>query len=202
MKIKLSPDGSRALEALPEALYNEAVDQLRSMAEKSYDELTKSGILRKVQYDSSGLMETLTGNVRLTGHLAANSPDGVEWVVVDAGANNPSEDKGPQNYGFIVVDNSGSPDPEYTEEYLELRRRLFGIAKTYPEWVIPLGVDPATGTRRLHLKNAHLGLLETYEQAESMLAELRGRFPHKPLEIMIYENPKAESIRFYRDRPS
>ncbi len=100
------------------------------------------------------------------------------------------------NYGFLVANNSGY-SKAYNDKYLELREQMFGFAQDFPEAIVPLGTDAKTGVKKVHLRNAHLGLLMTYEQAVKLLGELKKQFPKLNLEIICIEYTDAENIQWY-----
>jgi hypothetical protein len=100
-------------------------------------------------------------------------------------------------YGYLVLDKSYKYDQDYSEFYLEKRQEIFGIAAVSPEWVVSVGKDPTLGIPILRLQSAHLGLLQTYEQALKLLEILREKFPERPLEIVVIENESATELRFY-----
>jgi hypothetical protein len=100
------------------------------------------------------------------------------------------------NYGFLVANNSGYLKT-YNDKYLELREKMFGLAQDFPEAIVPLGKDAKTGVKKVHLRNAHLGLLMTYEQATELFNELKKYFPELNLEIICIEYTDAENIQWY-----
>lgn len=100
-------------------------------------------------------------------------------------------------YGFLILDNSYKYDQEYVDFYLAKRQEMFGIAPVPPEWVVPVGNDAQFGIPKLQLQSAHLGLLQTYEQAEELLPILQNKFPDRPLQIVVIENETATELRFY-----
>ncbi len=102
------------------------------------------------------------------------------------------------NYGFIIANNGGK-SKEYEIYYMQKREELFDYRQdAYPEAVTPLKPDSKhSQIKRIHLRNAHLGLLRSYEQAETLLEELRKKFDSLPLEIVIIEYENATKIQWY-----
>jgi len=103
---------------------------------------------------------------------------------------------GNMNYGFYVFRHAGYSE-EFVDKYLELREKLFGYARTYPEVIVPVGDHPDFHVRMVHLKNAHLGLVRSYEEAEQMLAALREVYPGGKFEIICVEYSDGENIQWY-----
>lgn len=102
------------------------------------------------------------------------------------------------NYGFII-EYKGGKTAEYEKYYMNKREELFGyVQNALPEAVTPLEPDLETPEiRRIHLRNAAYGLLSSYDQAVTMLDELKKEFGDIPLEIVRIEYEDATSIQWY-----
>ena len=100
-------------------------------------------------------------------------------------------------HGFLVLDQSCVFDQSYTDTYLELREKLFNLAKACPQWRIPKGIDPVFKIPRIELQSANIGLVRTYDEAELLMNKLKENFPKKKLEIIISENNQADELSFY-----
>lgn len=99
-------------------------------------------------------------------------------------------------HGFIVMDFSGYLK-DYADAYLEIREQMFGYAKTFPELVVPKGKDDATGVEMVHLQNAQLGLLKSYDEALALQKQLITKFPKRDLRIWCIEYKDAHHIQWY-----
>ncbi len=103
---------------------------------------------------------------------------------------------------YIVLNNDEElgTSPEYRERYLALREELFGYAKVHPEVRTRKSRDAVTGMGTVELRNGHLGLVRTYDEAQVLRDQLKKEFPEAQLEILEVEYPHADSIHFYRSR--
>jgi len=101
--------------------------------------------------------------------------------------------------GFLIHNKSGY-SKEFSDKYLLFREELFGYSQTYPEIVIDKGFDEETKSKKFQLKNAHLGLLQTYHEAEELLDKLQHSFHKFALEIICIEYPGGDKIQWYTSK--
>jgi len=100
-------------------------------------------------------------------------------------------------HGFIVLDENCIFDQDYRDEYLELREKLFNLAKECPQWRIFKGMDSDLKVPKIELQNANIGFVETLENAELLKNKLKKIFPSKTLKIYLQENKQATELSFY-----